>query len=90
MDAAFGIATLFSFIILALRYKKDGSRPLLVLGVIVLAAQAVSYKMKSYDSFTKYESLHHENQSLAAENKAMARDLQFAKAAAVMHMGGGL
>jgi len=35
-------------------------------------------------------SLHHATDALTAENKSLASDLQYAKAVAALHMGGGL
>jgi hypothetical protein len=82
----FGIVTLANLIIFLRQYRKDHDvRALMLRGVVIVGSVAGSVMAYNAIGF-----LRHENQSLAAENKSMARDLQFAKAVATMHIGGGL
>ena len=82
-NVGFGIATLFGLIVLAIRYARDRNGLILVLGSVALLGSVVSFVAKTYDSSNKYE-------ALTAKNESMAHDIRFAKAIAVMNMGGGL
>jgi hypothetical protein len=93
VNVVFGIATIASFIILFRKLQKDGDRLLFALGSVALIASVGCYGMKYIDSRSFSEQLHASlstNEVLTQKYNTLAHDVQFAKAVAVMHMGGSL